>query len=77
MIYLSKYDYKLLGEWKLYDYNQFLDQKYKRQYMLEPSLLPNAAVSEENNSQLINVPTFDKKQNVFTFSIDILKALKH
>jgi hypothetical protein len=46
--------------------------------MLNPSNINQDNSSQDDqNPDLINVPTFDKKQNVFTFSVDVLKALKH
>ena len=35
MIYLCKKDYKLLGEWKLYEHNLFLDKDKKRKMLDE------------------------------------------
>ena len=43
----------------------------------DPGRNPNEPEEVEPDTNLINVPTFDRDQNVLIFSVDVLKALKH
>ena len=60
MIYLSKQDYKLLGEWKLYEHNTFLDKK-KNNMLGNPNYSNPDSNDQDQSTSASSKSILDKK----------------